>query len=346
MSTPPMNVLPPGGPGKDKLSPDLRFLVASLLCVVVFLVYMRFFGPKPPANLPQVNKPAQSAPATPSAATPAGTTAPSRATSAQGSITAPTASSMPATADSSEHTVVVENELYRVEFSNRGAVVKSWQLKKYKDDFTTDSGKPQQRTLDLVNPMLLHEAGDWPFSMVFDDSQLENAANTALYKISADGTSLTAPADLKFTWSDGHLEVTKTFHFDHSYVVNVNTTTTYNGAHVLAGLAWRGWFGDWTVTDPAPSTTINTFYSENGKLATFLAKKLDGPEKWGTSGKAGKRLRELRTAISRQCSWRQRMRCRRRCKHATGKSGQSGNSKEKISRSPSRKWQRLRPRSR
>ena len=26
-----------------------------------------------------------------------------------------------------------------------------------------------------------------------------------------------------------------------------------------------------------------TFYSENGKLSTFLEKKLDSPEKWGNS---------------------------------------------------------------
>ena len=282
-----MNVAP-GGPGKDKLTPDLRFLLASLLCVVVFLVYMKFFGPKPPANVTQPNKAAQTAPATPTPTTPAGTATPSAAAPASSIKSSAPASAIPVTADSQERTVVVENALYRVEFSNRGAVVKSWQLKKYKDDYTDDKGNAAQRTLDLVNPTLYHEAGQWPFSLVFDDPQIETAANSALFKISGDSNSLTAPADLKFTWSDGHLEVTKTFHFDHSYTVNVETSTTYNGAHVLSGLAWRGWFGDWTVTDPAPSATINTFYSENGKLSTFLAKKLDGPEKWGNIWQGGK----------------------------------------------------------
>jgi YidC/Oxa1 family membrane protein insertase len=184
--------------------------------------------------------------------------------------------------DSQERTIVVENALYRVVFSNRGAVVKSWQLKKYKDD-----AKPP-RTLDLVHPESSELTGGWPLSMVFDDPQLEKAANTGLYKISGDSTSLSAPADVTFTWSDGHLEITKKFQFDHSYVVNVETTATYNGAAVLAGLAWRGGFGDVTVTDPSPATTINTFYSENGKLTTFLVKKLDGPEKWGNIWQGGK----------------------------------------------------------
>jgi YidC/Oxa1 family membrane protein insertase len=169
-----------------------------------------------------------------------------------------------------------------VEFSNRGAVVKSWQLRRYKDDF-----RPR-RTLDLVHPESAARTGGWPFSLVLDDAQLEKAANSALYKVSSESSSIEAPGDLTFTWSDGHLEVTKTFHFDHSYVVNVEITAALNGSHVLAGLAWRGGFGDVTVTDPAPSATINTFYSENGRLSTFLEKKLDSPEKWGNTWQGGK----------------------------------------------------------
>jgi YidC/Oxa1 family membrane protein insertase len=160
--------------------------------------------------------------------------------------------------------------------------VKSWQLKKYKDD-----AKPQ-RVLDLVHPDSAAKTGGWPFSLVFDDPQLEKAANIGLYRISSDSESLEAPAELTFTWSDGHLEVTKEFRFDHSYVVEVESTSTYNGTPVMAGLAWRGGFGDVTVTDPAPSTTLQTFYSENGKLSTFLEKKLDSPDKWGNLWQGGK----------------------------------------------------------
>jgi YidC/Oxa1 family membrane protein insertase len=282
---PPMTPLPSGGKNKDKFTPELRILVASLLSMVVFLAWTKYFGPKPPTNVPQHNNPAQTAPATPGNAASSNTTANPKAP-AQGQApsvaSAARAATTAAIGESQERTIVVENALYRVVFSNRGAVVKSWQLKKYKDD-----AKPQ-RTLDLVHPESSELTGGWPLSMVFDDPQLEKAANTGLYKISGDSTSLSAPADVTFTWSDGHLEVTKKFHFDHSYVVNVETTATYNGAVVLAGLAWRGGFGDVTVTDPSPATTINTFYSENGKLTTLLVKKLDGPEKWGTIWQGGK----------------------------------------------------------
>jgi YidC/Oxa1 family membrane protein insertase len=284
VSTPPMNQFPPLGP-KDKFTPEMRILVASLLSMVVILLWAKYFGPKPPVHSPQQDKAAVSAPAT--AGTPQNSGASSGGAPPSGSAkatmnAAATTPTVPPTSDAEERTIVVENALYRVEFSNHGAVVKSWQLKKYKDD-----AKPQ-RTLDLVHAESAAKTGGWPFSLVFDDPQWEKAANTGLYKISSESSSLEAPADLTFTWSDGHLEVIKKFRFDHSYVVGVETTTSYNGSHVVAGLAWRGGFGDATVTDPAPSATINTFYSENGKLSTFLEKKLDSPDKWGTVWQGGK----------------------------------------------------------
>jgi len=274
-----MNQLPPLGKSKDKFTPELRILVASLLSMAVILLWAKFFGPKPPANPPQQNQPAQVSTATPGNAAPANTPS---APAVPAKISAATAPVVLPTADSQERTIVVENALYRVEFSNRGAVVKSWQLKNYKDD-----SKPQ-KTLDLVHPQAATETGGWPFALVFDDPQLGTLANTGLYKISSDANSLEAPADLIFTWSDGHLQVTKKFHFDHSYTVSVETSVTNNGNHVTAGLGWLGGFGDLTVTNPIPVETVFIFYSEGGKLTTLPHKKLDGPEKWGNVWQGGK----------------------------------------------------------
>jgi YidC/Oxa1 family membrane protein insertase len=277
LSTPP-NQFTPLGPQKGKLSPELRFMLASLLCVLVILGWTAWFGPKPPVNAPKTNTPGTtaSAPSAGSGAQNPGAQTPQ--TPATVSAAAPAS----ATTDSQERTIVVENELYRVEFSNRGAVVKSWQLKKYKDD-----SKPQ-KPLDVVHAQAAQYAGGWPFSLSMNDAQMEKAANSGLYKVSSDAASLTAPAELKFTWSDGHLEISKTFHFDHSYVMSVDTTSKYNGTPVLAGLAWRGGFGDLTVTNPAPVETVDTFYSENGKIKTFAYKKLEGADKWGTTWEGGK----------------------------------------------------------
>ncbi len=278
------------GQQKSKFTQELRILAASLLSMVVILLWAKFFAPKPPVNIPQTGKPAVTAPAPgipavqapPPSATPPSGKAPS---------IAPAPAAVPARADSEERTIVVENDFYRVEFSNRGAVVKSWQLKKY-----TDDAKPR-RVLDVVHPQASEQVGGWPFAVVLDDPQLEAQANTALYQAWVPGpgpaadsrkqnyaalttSPLEAPTELEFTWSDGHLEVTKRLRFDHSYTVRVETTAKLNGAHIKTGLAWLGGFGDLTVTNPAPVETVFTFYSENGKLTDLPYKKLDGPDKW------------------------------------------------------------------
>ena len=256
---------------KDKFTPELRILVASLLSFGVIILWARFFGPKPPVQPPQTNRPAAAAPATPGPATSAN---PSQATAAP-TTTAPLVEKIAAKNDSQERTIVVENKLYRVEISNRGAVVKSWQLKGYMDD-----AKPQ-RVLDVVHPDASQQTGGWPFSVILDDEQLQNAANGGLFQVSSPASAIEAPADIELAWSDGHLEVSKHFRFDHSYVVRVETSVKFNGNPINAGLGWLGGFGDLTVTNPAPVETVTTYYSEGGKVSTFPHKKLDGLEKWG-----------------------------------------------------------------
>jgi YidC/Oxa1 family membrane protein insertase len=259
---------------KDKFTPELRILVASLLSMGVILLWAKFFAPKPPAPLPQASRPVQTAPATPGPATSPPTNTP-QAAAATTTIAAAAPSTVAPRSDSEERTVVIENDLYRVEISNRGAVVKSWQLKKYQDD-----AKPQ-RVLDVVHPEAAEQTGGWPFAVVLDDDQLGKAANEGLYKISSEGIALHAPADAEFAWSNGHLEVTKHFKFDHTYVVRVETSVKLDGKPITAGVGWLGGFGDWTVTNPAPVETVNVFYSEGGKITSLPHKKLDGLDKWG-----------------------------------------------------------------
>jgi YidC/Oxa1 family membrane protein insertase len=266
---------------KPKFGHEMRLLAASLLSMGVILLWTKFFAPKPPASLNKTTPAAQTGPATAgSSASGAGSSAsgPGATAMSPAKGAAPTqAPTIAAKADTQEHAVTVENDLYRVVFSNRGAVVKSWELKKYLDD-----SKPQ-KVLDVVHPEAAQATGGWPLALVFDDPQLQAAANDGLYVVtqspSAAGAKFSG-SDPEFTWSNGQLEVTKRFHFDNSYVVHVETITKLNGAPVVAGLAWLGGFGDLTVQNPSPIDSTSVFYDQNGKLTDILAKKLDVPEKW------------------------------------------------------------------
>jgi YidC/Oxa1 family membrane protein insertase len=266
---------------KEKLTSELRILVASLLSMAVILLWAKYFAPKPPVVVPQPNRPVQTGPATSGAPYSAGNSTGAGGAAANSAMRGGKAtgiSGVPevkiaAKSDTQERTIVFENSLYRVEFSNRGAVVKSWQLKNYKDD-----SKPQ-KVLDVVHPQASEQTGGWPFALALDDEQMEAAANSGLYQISSTENVLNAPADAEFSWSDGHLEVTKHFHFDHSYVVKVETSVKLNGAPLRAGLAWMGGFGDLTVANPIPIETVSIFDSENGKLTNVPATKLEGADK-------------------------------------------------------------------
>jgi YidC/Oxa1 family membrane protein insertase len=187
---------------------------------------------------------------------------------------APLASDVTATSAS---TTVVENELYKITFTNRGAQVKSWILKKYKDN----DGKP----LDLVNQKAAEKYG-YPLSLFTYDAGLRGQLANALYVPSATG-DLNAPAKLSFDYSSGGITVQKTFTFDSSYVIHASVSVTQNGAPVQALLAWPAGFGDQnTLPDYANgSNVINT--AVNGKVDQTAIKKvsgggtLPGPLDWG-----------------------------------------------------------------
>src|SRR5262249_14025368 len=182
----------------------------------VILLWARFFAPKPTVPPPGV-KPTQSGPATARAAQ--SSTNPASASTASSDATAAHAAPVNSTprSESQERTIVVENDLYRVEFSNRGAVVKSWQLKKYFDD-----AKPPH-VLDVVHAEAATQTGGWPFALVLNDSELAGTANGSLYPVSSSAASISAPADLDFAWSDGRHQVTTPFPLDQSYLVRVRT---------------------------------------------------------------------------------------------------------------------------
>src|ERR1700691_2525757 len=109
-----------------------------------------------------------------------------------------------------ETETVIENDLYKITFTNRGAQVKSWILKKFDND-------AQNGLLELVNPAAAQKFG-YPLSLFTYDETLHTRINSALYVASNEG-NLTAPAQITFEYADQDLVIRKTFHFDHTYVL-------------------------------------------------------------------------------------------------------------------------------
>jgi YidC/Oxa1 family membrane protein insertase len=248
---------------RKELSTEMRSLLAAVLALLVIGVWSLFY--KPPQPTPPAKAPA---PIT-NPAVPAAGPAPAAAK--------PSAPATPVSmrAASEERSIVVESDLYRVQISNRGAVVRGWLLKRF-----TDDNKPP-RILDLVHPEAAQQSGSWPFSLALDDPQQEAAANSALFEITANGATpaagavFSAPTEINLVWSDGHLEVTKRVKFDSTYVVSVQTSVKLDGSPLRASLAWGGGFGDATAFRAAAQTAV--FTNVGGKLNTLAAKNLGKP---------------------------------------------------------------------
>src|SRR5260370_18049840 len=96
---------------KDKFTPELRILVASLLSFGVIILWAKFFGPKPPVQPPQANRPAQAAPATPGPAT-APSANPSQAPAGPATTAPTTVPSLAPKSNSQDRALVPQNTPY------------------------------------------------------------------------------------------------------------------------------------------------------------------------------------------------------------------------------------------
>jgi YidC/Oxa1 family membrane protein insertase len=262
-----------------ELSNEQRLLLALVLSIVVVTVsdLVVFRHMRKPANQPvSQTMPAAPAAQKPEAAMPAAPPPAAKMPApAQRPPAAPatTKTAQPAVAAANEQNIVVDSGLYRVVLSNRGAVVRSWQLKRYHDE-----SKPP-KVLDVVHPPANSNSEEWPLSLLLVDPKLQSEANSALYEVKSAGLSLRAPADVEFSWSNGHLKVTKDLEFGYDYVTTLQTTVTLDGQPMPYAVAWRGGFGDPTVYHAYDQ--VEVFHSNDGKVTLLESKKLgasDHPE--------------------------------------------------------------------
>ncbi len=257
-----------GGGGGDKRM--LMVFAVTFALIVISQIFLFKKNPAQPAK-PASPETTQSSPAPSSASASPAAPAPAQVSS-QGSKGA-TPTPVISKAASSETETVIENSLYKITFTNRGAQVKSWVLKKFKNE----NGGP----LDLVNKDAARHG--LPLSLYTYDENLRNQINSALYVPSASGI-ITAPGELTFEFSSGDTTVRKTFQFGDTYVVSIETAVTQNGKVVPAFPMWPAALGDETTAPAYAAEKIE--YLADGKVERLAAKKvssgntLRGPFNW------------------------------------------------------------------
>jgi YidC/Oxa1 family membrane protein insertase len=215
---------------------EKRVLIAVFLSFLVLYAYQAIV-PQPkrptprPAATPASQQAAAATPGAPSAATP------DVSSPAQPPAAAP--ATAPAVADAAERDVVVDVGPVRATFTNKGAVIKRWELTRYFDQ----AGRP----IDLV-PAGLPESSPRPFTLRVADEKTTARLNAAFFKVSApeavDATS--QPATLVFEYDSGDgLRAKKTFRMDpESYVVTFSVEVTEGNATLNPAVEWGPGLGD------------------------------------------------------------------------------------------------------
>jgi len=226
-----------------ELSMEMRLLLAfGLMGLVLFAT--QYLMPKSPAPkqaaVAQVQQPPPQPPAKP-AETPA---APTPAKSAK----TPEKEAEPSETKAAEReeTIIVETDVYRIVFSNRGAALRSWVLKKYKDS--------QGKQVELVSASAAPKVG-WPFSYIFPKDKPAVDLNGVLF-----AATQSDKYSVEFEYSNSGTKAKKTFHFDpKTYKGLYSSEVTSGGKGVPHQVAWRGGFGDRLVHN-APDVQKSVHY--------------------------------------------------------------------------------------
>jgi YidC/Oxa1 family membrane protein insertase len=248
------NKQPPKSPDKKQISMEQRMLLAfALMGIVLFASQYLYKAPDPKNTVKPVQSatPQQAKPPAPAAEQPtAVSTAPGTAVTA-----------------AKPETYTIDTNVYKLVFSNHGAVVRSWQLKQYRDG----TGKP----LELVNAAAAPKT-HYPLSLVFESQKPSTDVNQALYvaKLTPDGLGI------DFDFADGKVSTRKTVRFrKDSYLAEVTSEVRENGAGIPHMIAWRGGFGDRTVA--AAAATQKTLYfdtSQNKLIENNVGHAKNGPQ--------------------------------------------------------------------
>lgn len=217
------------------------FLILSLTILVGYEYFLRQMGlTPPPSQQADQQAPASTVPQTPETAT-----APEKNSSAA-PIGRPDERASPVPTEA--QTIEVATDLYRAAISNRGGVITSWELTRYR--LAPVSASPPVQ--------LVHKEGKFagPLSLHTNDEALTRSVNEALYEVERDFSrldaahptghvTLTYQAPGRAPGSPVRVEKQLTFHHD-SYVVDVAVVTEGISGTLATGLGTNFGIVEWS----------------------------------------------------------------------------------------------------
>jgi YidC/Oxa1 family membrane protein insertase len=213
---------------------EKRVILAVALSFLVLSLYRVMYTPTPSSE-PATNTqaPATATPATKAATNPESSKEPESAASAPADIHG----------EKSEE-LAIETPMYRLTFSNTGAVLKSVKLKSYLDG----QGNP----LELINQEAGSKVG-WPLAFATEEKSIVDQLRNGVFAAKQE------TGQLAMEFAGNGLHARKVFRFDpENYEFSLDTSLTKDGRPVPYSVVWQGTFGDQSI--PQDPNRKNALY--------------------------------------------------------------------------------------
>ena len=251
---------------------ERRVLIAVLLSFLVLYGYQALFPPPPDPTKKPVQ--ASKAATAPNASSPA-------ASNPTPSVHGAPAPEAEATSATPARDVEIDNADVHAVFTTRGAVLKSWQLKKYRDE--------QKQPLEMIAG---HAPADspLPFTLGLADPALAAKLASAPFTLTSERGSPGWQAQFDYADESG-LRAQKIFSIapDTPYLINVTASVTRDGKPVPATLRWGPALGSGiTVKSRTYNPPPQPIFFKDGKVSRIAPAKIAAqPAQEGTFGFAG-----------------------------------------------------------
>lgn len=224
---------------------ERRVLIALFLSFLVLFAYQTFFSTTPP---------------TPEAVTTSGSVARAEAGVAAGDQSDATPPPAAVVGADAETDVKVETPHVAATFTNRGARLKSWRLKEYRD--------PKGNPLELIDATLSGQP--LPFSLALPDAATTTLLNSVLFAVKQNAEQV------EFEYrNEAGLNATKVFTLNPaSYTVVVQVRVLQNGRPVVPTIQWGPGLGDPDSQTARYAVKPGVLFSSEGSISRVAANKI------------------------------------------------------------------------